>query len=280
MNPQNVDARQRDLWRQAAAGWARWGDWYQASVEPLVEWICRTVSASPGMRVLDVAAGTGQPAISLASRVAPDGLVVATDISDEMLGVTRDRATAAGVRNLETAVMAAERLEFEDHSFDAVTCAFGLMFPSAPQRAVSEMRRVLVHDGTLAASVWDTPATNPFFSTMGGVLGRLVSSPPPAPDAPGAFRFADEQKLVALFRESGLRDVEVGRVKFEFDCGTVERYVRILTDCAPAIGEKAAGLSEEHNVELWRGLREACVEWAGSGTLRFPASALVARAKR
>ncbi|HEX7688176.1 MAG TPA: methyltransferase domain-containing protein, partial [Burkholderiaceae bacterium] len=79
-----------------------------------------------GARVLDIASGRGEPAVRAARRVAPDGVVVGTDRSDEMLAFARARAVAESVANLSLRVADGETLAgIPDGAFDAALCRWG-----------------------------------------------------------------------------------------------------------------------------------------------------------
>ncbi|NMK47163.1 bifunctional demethylmenaquinone methyltransferase/2-methoxy-6-polyprenyl-1,4-benzoquinol methylase UbiE [Achromobacter sp. Bel] len=102
----------------------------------------------PGMKVLDIAGGTGDLAKAFAKRAGPTGEVWLTDINDSMLRVGRDRLTDAGLL-LPTAVCDAERLPFPTGYFDRVSVAFGLRNMTHKDRALAEMARVLKPGGKL-----------------------------------------------------------------------------------------------------------------------------------
>lgn len=102
----------------------------------------------PGMRVLDIAGGTGDLARAFAKRAGPSGEVWLTDINASMLRVGRDRLLDHGLMT-PTAVCDAERLPFPDGYFDRVSVAFGLRNMTHKDRALSEMRRVLKPGGKL-----------------------------------------------------------------------------------------------------------------------------------
>lgn len=102
----------------------------------------------PGGRLLEIAAGTGQFTVDLASRAEH---LVATDISPEMVARLRERVVQAGVQGVECTVMSAYELDAEDGSFDGVFCANALHVMDDPARALSEFRRVLKPEGVLVA---------------------------------------------------------------------------------------------------------------------------------
>ena len=170
---EELTGRQKLQWGRAAAGWERHYDWFERQSRELAGWLCDAAGLAPGQQVLDLACGSGQPAATAALRVRPGGRVTATDLSPEMVAVTRRTAERLGIDNLDAREMDMQALAFPDETFDAATCRFGLMFCPEPVRAASEVRRVLKPGGRFALAVWDEPAKNPFFSVMAGVVERV-----------------------------------------------------------------------------------------------------------
>ena len=124
MNPNAIDhdeyrAAQRESWNTSAGGWRKWSDFIDAAAGGISERLVELAAVKQGSRVLDVAAGYGEPALTAAKVAGPDGSVVATDISAEMLAYGRERAEAAGVENLEFIESDAISLDFPADSFDA-----------------------------------------------------------------------------------------------------------------------------------------------------------------
>lgn len=272
--------KQRTTWRAAADGWSKWTEWNTRCMRPIREWLLDAARISPGMRVLDIASGTGQPAIAEAERVGPGGSVVATDLSPEMLTVAQRRAREAGLSNLEFHTMDAEALDFPDASFDAVTCAYGLMFCLDPARAAAEMRRVLKPGGRVALSVWDEAAANPFFSTAERAVAPILHIPPPDPRAPGRFRLAPAGELDAVLEAGGLRDFTIMPVKSTFRCDSPGQYWEIVNDHAPALRLALEGLPEQERRRAREATMEAAAVFLTERGLRFPALSRCAMATR
>ena len=101
----------------------------------LVDWL----EIPAGARALDVATGTGAVLIPAARRAGPDGHVTGVDLSNEMLAEADRAARATGLSNFQLGRMDAERLEFPDNSFDAVTCGFALFFCPSIDAAMAEL---------------------------------------------------------------------------------------------------------------------------------------------
>lgn len=138
------DERSGEPWDRVAAGWEKWWPTIEGAAQPVSDRLIDLADVAPGQRVLDIATGIGEPALSAARRVGLAGAIVATDLSARMLAIARARATAAGLRNVELVQADAERLDFPDGSFDAILCRWGLESLSDPARALAAMRRSCV----------------------------------------------------------------------------------------------------------------------------------------
>ncbi|KQW00539.1 hypothetical protein ASC87_16845 [Rhizobacter sp. Root1221] len=148
----------------------------------------------PGARVLDIATGRGEPALRAAARVAPDGFVVGTDVSDDMLDFARARVAAEAVTNLAIVVTGGEALAgVPEQAFDAELCRWGFMFFEHPGEALASARRRLKPGGTLVAALWASPEHVPWWSMPREVLARHVGLPPVNGTAPGPFRYAKSE---------------------------------------------------------------------------------------
>src|SRR5579863_9822332 len=121
----------------------RWKTKSAAMGQPVTDAIVEYAQPASGMKVLDLASGTGEPAISLASRVGADGHVTALDLSAELLEIAAQRARDRGFTNFTTQQADAQSLPFPDSSFDLATSRFGVMFFPDPVLALRNLHRVL-----------------------------------------------------------------------------------------------------------------------------------------
>lgn len=190
-----VNASQR--WRQPSAAMGR----------GMTEAVVAEAQVAPGMHVLDVASGTGEPAISIATRLNGTGRVVATDISAEPLKVGQQRARERGLTNIEFAPADVHQLPFDVAEFDRVTCRLGVMFFADPARAFGEMHRVLKPGGRATVLAWGTMRQPYFEVTIGTVLRCLPSLALPASGA-AMFKFGERGALALALRHAGFASVE------------------------------------------------------------------------
>jgi ubiquinone/menaquinone biosynthesis C-methylase UbiE len=190
-----VNASQR--WRQLSAAMGR----------QVTQAIVAEAQVAEGMTVLDIASGTGEPAISIARLLKGTGSVVASDISPQALAVGEERARQSGLTNIQFAQADAHHLSFADASFDRVTCRLGIMFFADPARTLREVRRVLKPGGRASFLAWGT-REQPYFETTVGTILRLL--PEVALPASGAamFKFGSPGTLSQALREAGFAHAE------------------------------------------------------------------------
>ena len=166
----------------------------------------------PGMLVLDLATGTGEPGISLAQRVgrlgsAAMGSVTAVDLSSELLEIAADRARKKKLLNFTTQQADAHHLPFADHSFDLATCRFGVMFFSDAQRALAELHRVLKPEARACFTVWG-PMEQPYWQTTMKIVHGHVGGAMLPPGGADPFRFSAAGSLADALSASGFHEVE------------------------------------------------------------------------
>jgi SAM-dependent methyltransferase len=178
---------------------------------------------------LDIAAGTGEPGLTIARR-SPRGRVVLTDLAPEMLDVAARRARAQGIDNVETAVCSADDLPFEDATFDGVSVRFGYMFFPDVVRATAELVRVLKPGGRLCSAVWINPDENPWTTIATEAIATEVEVPPPAPDGPCMYRCAAPGCVRDLYEDAGLLDVSEWEVPVELVTQSPEQYWEMISE--------------------------------------------------
>ena len=183
----------REQWSNVAQGWrSRWAAFEQGA-QPLSDRMMNLAHVALGQRVLDVATGIGEPAMTAARKVGPSGSVVAIDQASQMLAVARERMQAAGIPTVEFIEGDAEAMTLPLDSFDAVVCRWGLMFFHDPVGALARFRNSLVPGGWLAVAIWGEPKLVPMISLPFSVLSRKPGRPPSLPSGPNPFALSDQR---------------------------------------------------------------------------------------
>lgn len=202
--------------------------------------VMRAAKVAPGMRVLDIAAGTGLSAEPVRAAVGATGYVVAADISPEMVARARERFD--NVPNVSVSVEDGQALSFEDESFDAVLCNLGLMFFPDPLGGLSEFRRVLRPGGRTAVSV-NTVVERSYNHQINEMIARHVPSLHEAHAR--TFQLADASRLRSLFDDAGFADVETHTVRHTFVLPSFDAYYGPFERGGASTGQALAGLPEE-----------------------------------
>jgi SAM-dependent methyltransferase len=171
--------------------------------EALVEY----ARATAGMRVLDLASGTGEPGITLARRVGPEGSVTAVDQSAELLEIAAERAKSKNLSSFVVQQADAHQLPFPDRNFDLATCRFGVMFFSNVQQALAELRRVLKPGARGCFATWG-PVEQPYWETTMTIVHRHVGGTMLVPGGSDPFRFSDVGALATVLKSAGFHEVE------------------------------------------------------------------------
>ncbi len=164
------------------------------------------IPTEPGTRVLDVACGTGEPAISIATLLQDKGEVVGVDISEAPLKIAADRADQRGLSNVCFMPADVHQLPFDDASFHHVTCRLGVMFFANVPNALREIRRVLKPGGRATFLAWGVMG-QPYFSSTIGTLLRTMHDGSIPEAARKMFAFGQPGLLAGHMRAAGFEGV-------------------------------------------------------------------------
>jgi len=271
----------RAQWENAAEAWHRWGPTLQTWLGGVTDAMLELGRIGPGSRVLDVAAGAGEPAITAAERVGPTGHVLATDISPNILQFARQAAGERGVDGVfETRVMDGELLDLPDASFDAVLSRVGLIYFPDQQRALSEMHRVLRPEGRVVAAVYTTPENNRFFSIPVSIIRGRAQLPPPLPGQPGPFSLGGAGVLEEAYRRAGFRDIETRVIACPLRMSSASECVQFERESFGALHQMLAGLPEPERQAAWDEIEQEMRQFEGPGGFEGPGELIVGAGTR
>jgi ubiquinone/menaquinone biosynthesis C-methylase UbiE len=206
----------------------------------IVPSLLRSAHLAEGMRVLDIATGTGLAAAAALDAVGPSGHVMAADISPPM--VTRARERLGGRTNVSFAIEDGQALTIADTSFDAVICNMGLMYFPDPARGVAEFGRVLRPGGRAAVSVFTRADRALVGGLIRGVIARHV--PSKASEYERFFSVGDERQLRLLFEAANLGKAEIATETMQFTFPSFETYFGSVERGEGHMGQEYMALPE------------------------------------
>ncbi len=271
--------REAQHWTTVTAGWERWWPLFERGAQRVNDRLVERAGIGPGMHVLDVATGLGEPAVTAARLVGPSGRVVAIDSSAAMIDAARRRAQALGFDAIDFREVNAEALDFPAAAFDAVVCRWGLMFVQDLDGVLRRLRAMLKPGGRLAAAVWTEPAQVPVIQLSGRIIAEHAPTPEEASPV-NPFCLAAPDMLAAMLRTAGFTAVEAEPLTVPFTFDSAEAYTRFRRDMTTL----DATLARHHPPAVveaaWQAVTEAARAYAtADGTLRFDNSALIVAAR-
>ncbi len=228
-----------------------------------------------GTRVLAVGVGTGGEAFDAAVRVGPDGHVVATDISAEMIAAAEEAVAEAGLTNVQFRVMDAQRLDFPKATFDAVISRNTLMFVPDLSLGLAEMKRVLKPSGRVGATVWSNGAHNPRISGPLAAARALGARLPESATYRLALRLSKPGVLSAALHEAGFTEIDVHRVSLIARYATFDEAVTQAME-QPGTRELIGLLGLQSTLRMRRALERRWVRYVDRGEVNLPGEQLVA----
>ncbi len=205
----DAKAREFDSWRSVAPGWRKHDRLLRDAFGAVTEALLDLAGVSEGQQVLDVACGTGEPAIPAAMRVGPRGKVTASDFVPEMVAIAKDKAQARGLSQIEFQEADGEQLDLPAAAYDAATMRWGLMFMPEPVACLKHIHKALKPGARFATACWAGPEDNPWASMPLRILKDYIELPEPQPGQTGIFAFADPERIRSVMGEAGFRDVTV-----------------------------------------------------------------------
>lgn len=263
-------------WRETSEHWTKHSDTIKEMFAPVTEALIREAGISEGQSVLDVAGGAGEPSLTIAERVGSTGGVMCTDAIAEMVEAARAEAASRGITNVEFRECTAESLPFADESFDVVVSRLGAMFFPDPLAACKEMLRVTKPGGAIAFVVWHKSELNPFCYLVSDVVSRHVPAPPPHPDAPDAFRFAELGKLASILTQAGATKVSDKVLQFQMQAPiTAERFWSIRSEISETLRSKLATLSEAEKTQIAQEVHRAIRPFFPDDQMNFPTQLII-----
>ncbi len=262
----------RHEWTSAAtvAAWKKWQAQLADFTSGVTRALLETARLQPGMNVVDLASGVGDPALSEAVAVAPNGRVTATDLNPAMLAFIEEQARQRKITNIDFREASAESLPFADASFDALTCRFGIMFFPDLNKSLRECLRVLKPKSRATFVAWGR-REQPFFACTGGILMKHIELPKPDPDAPNIAMFGEPNRMRTALESAGFAEVreEVRTVEGRWH-GSVDEYWEQFREVAAPFRVILEKLDPESKTHVVGEIKSALVNFRQGAELILP----------
>ena len=259
IDPKQFKEAQRKSWDSVAIGWQKWWKTFEKDAQNLSNHLVELAKINSSSKVLDIATGIGEPAITAAKKIGSgNGHVLATDISSQMLSIARQRAASLGLQDvIEFKEGDAETISLPALAFNAVLCRWGLMFLPDLKDGLSNIYGSLVNGGYLAAAVWASPDKVPFLSVSMNAVVKETGKPMPPSGTPGPFKLADQSIITNALSECGFKDIAVERINVIFTFSSAEEYTQFNQAIAAPINAMLADQSQERKEEIWEAVTES-----------------------
>jgi SAM-dependent methyltransferase len=256
IDPVEFREGQKESWDHAAAGWKKWSERLEGHVGSVSERLVELAGVESGSRVLDIAAGYGEPTLTAARKAGSDGAVVATDISAEMLAFGRERAAAAGVDNIEFMESDANSLDFPHESFDAALSRWGIIFEPDGEGTAERVRGFLKPGARMAISSWGTPEEVPMIGRPMKTALDFLDVPPPPPGTPGPLSRPTPEAIGGLLEGGGFSDVQVEEMEVTMDWSSPEEFSGFIKDIVAPITKMVEAQPEDVQERAWKAIAD------------------------
>lgn len=222
--PNPSDSKAID-WNEMSKTFDRWLPY----IQPVAEALLSLADLSEGQEILDVAAGTGEPSLTIARRFGSTVRITAVDGAEAMVAVADEKRRKEGLSGVTFRQMKAEALGFHSNRFDRVISRFGVMLFDDPLLGLKEMRRVMRPGGKMAIAVWSE------FHRIESLhlIWELIMKRLPLKERPPLPKMADlgpPGKLQALLQNAGFGPFEIRPLPLFYTFEDFETYWAINTE--------------------------------------------------
>ena len=270
------NAEQIEYWNgDAGKRWAQEDDTMARLLRPISEALLAHARVQGCNSALDIGCGGGSQSLMLAQSLGPGARVLGVDISEPMLQVARNKASASNDAIAEMTFLQADASShvFDKEDFDLVFSRFGVMFFDDPEAAFSNIRTALRPQARLAFCCWQPAKDNAWTRIpLKAALQHLPAPEMPDPHAPGPFAFADPRRVEKILQSSGFSAVAVESFTMDMRFGeapTLAQSVRELAMIGP-VSRLLAGQEPDVLKQVFASMEEALAPYYQGGVLSLP----------
>lgn len=249
----------------------RWRSQSAAMGSGMTQAIVAAAQVQPGMRVLDLACGTGEPSISIATLLQGSGEVVGMDLAESALKTAEERARQRGLTNIRFQSGDVHHLPFADAYFDRVTCRLGIMFFADLPNALREMYRVLKPGSRVTLLAWGVMGQPYFSSTIGTLLRAMPGSSIPE-SGRKMFAFGQPGLLARNLRTAGFETVEENFITVPWTWpGTPQEVWEYFKEVTVPFAPLVKSIPADRRQEIDAAVTKAIAEYQKGDKINFTA---------
>jgi len=229
-------------------------------------------------RCLDIATGPGEPAMSIARMVGPDGKVTGIDLSEKMVGLATRIAKERRIPNVEFRVMDAEKMDFSDETFDLVTSRFGFQIFTNPESVAREAHRVLGPKGRIGVTVWSTAEKA---TAIHAVVGPMLefAEPDETGHLPTPYELGGPGEVVKLFEGAGFREAKEERKTHIMAFQDEDQYIEVFVEGTP-LGHSIREEDPRVQKKILARTRQNVRQWRTRKGIEIPCECVIVTARK
>ena len=251
-----------------AEGWQKWWKTFEQHAKTVNERLVELAEIKQGDKVLDIATGIGEPAITAARKVGINGHVLATDISPQMLKIAKQRSISFGLQDIvEFKEIDAERIDIDLQSllqlssFNAVLCRLVLMFVPNLTSILTNIHKLLSSGGKVATAVWSEPVKVPklyaaidFATREIGISSTITDKHSTYAKVLSPFSLANINIVKDALVEAGFKDIHIEYLNVVFEFASIEEYTNFAKAVIAPIHDMLANETETRREKIWKAL--------------------------
>jgi ubiquinone/menaquinone biosynthesis C-methylase UbiE len=276
-NPEDV----RKRWRESAYYWSKHQNTIEQMFSPATQALIQKAQIKDGDEILDVAGGMGEPSFSIAERYGSKVQITFSDLIFEMIEASRKESIARKLDQIQFCRCSGDHLAFRDQSFDVIVSRFGIMFFHDPKKSLSDMLRVLKPQGRISIAVWHQRINNPVHEFFMAEVEKIFPSDPIPPDAPDAFRYAEEGKLAAMVKNAGFSNVQEHVTEILMQAPiNFENFFVYRSEISDQLRDKVKAMDSNIRNQLYNDLRARFDPYFDSEGMKIPGKIIVVSAQK
>src|SRR5437667_680591 len=229
-------------------------------------------------KALDIATGPGEPALTIARMVGPEGEVAGIDLSEKMIERAMRAAKERRIPNATFRVMDAEAMTFPADTFDLAASRFGFQIFTKPESVAKEAHRVLKPRGRIGATVWSTAEKAPALHAIVGPMLEFAE-PDETGYLPTPYELGGPGEMMKLLEAAGFHEAKEDRKTHTMAFKDADDYIETFVEGTP-LGHSIREEDPDVQGKILARTRENLREWRTHNGIRIPCECVIVTARK